>query len=696
MFPKYAIFGMGFIGRGFAQVLLQNGCEVLGFDTNTSPSFRQQVWTNILNGLSLATDANDARIFETKEDVIAAAGRFQWGDLSYESLKGLRNCKAVIVAVYEDTDIIRNVISQIRGSAKMVPIFLATSTILIRELAAGMTRSEYILGLHPSSPVTGPTGLEIIPWFEMDGASTSGTNRATLACAKELAGVMGKKFTIVPDLPGFVENRILIPMILPFFQTIERAIAQGMDWREFAKRVDTAFRGGTWMNEPLAKECVDAMISSAERIIDEDQQGSIYLVDMSEIDGIMEAMAGFPMGPFALREAISGGKAHGIKFLMGPGKIADYVGLDVLLHCLEELSLRELDRWHVPAFLKKLVAEGKLGVKTGEGIYPYDGNITVDVLPLSQDTVGAEVLPGVEEDTVKEEYAVVSWRGKNLPISRIAKLRQVIARLKGDMSLKAIVVWLPPLRGAEVAEFPAGMLEPSIVRSMIGEWHALICDMRECPVPILAIAENDLSGGGYELALGADKIWAKEGISVRLPEVSGIKKKKETPHTPLGILPGGGGTQNLPRRIGIARTLEFVLTGEPAKAEAPFVDYVFTASIGGKWKRISGKESRNFVARRWSSRPLHSLWQKYSMSMGWRCAMHTIRLSLGTMPTRKSRPHTEKLETCGVNGAERFRNRSTLPRAPSWMEQNCRSKMVCGWSSRQSVPRLRQTMHGRG
>jgi enoyl-CoA hydratase len=79
--------------------------------------------------------------------------------------------------------------------------------------------------------------------------------------------------------------------------------------------------------------------------------------------------------------------------------------------------------------------------------------------------------------------------------------------------------------------------------------------MMDCPVPIIAAVNGAAYGGGCELALAADFIYAARSARFAQPEVK------------LGIMPGAGGTVNLPRACGTRRAKEIILTGEPFTAE---------------------------------------------------------------------------------------------------------------------------------
>lgn len=131
-----------------------------------------------------------------------------------------------------------------------------------------------------------------------------------------------------------------------------------------------------------------------------------------------------------------------------------------------------------------------------------------------------------------------------------AGLKEAIARLSADASVEAGVLIGAGntfIAGSDIKEFGAPLQQP--------ELPAVIADIEACPKPVVAAIHGAALGGGFELSLGCDARIAVPGSLVGLPEVT------------LGMMPGAGGTQRLPRLTGIAKAIDFVVSGRRIKAE---------------------------------------------------------------------------------------------------------------------------------
>ncbi|HET7864209.1 MAG TPA: enoyl-CoA hydratase/isomerase family protein, partial [Burkholderiaceae bacterium] len=103
--------------------------------------------------------------------------------------------------------------------------------------------------------------------------------------------------------------------------------------------------------------------------------------------------------------------------------------------------------------------------------------------------------------------------------------------------------------GADIKEFgsPKALAEPNLL--------SLILAVEHCTKPVVAAINGVCMGGGLELSLGCHYRVAAPGIDVALPEVK------------IGLVPGAGGTQRLPRAIGVENALNMIVSGEPVKSE---------------------------------------------------------------------------------------------------------------------------------
>jgi 3-hydroxyacyl-CoA dehydrogenase len=130
-----------------------------------------------------------------------------------------------------------------------------------------------------------------------------------------------------------------------------------------------------------------------------------------------------------------------------------------------------------------------------------------------------------------------------------------VARAVDDPTVRAIVITGAGKAfsgGADIREFgsPKALAEPNLL--------SLIKLLEDCPKPVVAALHSVCMGGGLELALGAHYRVAAPGTNIALPEVK------------IGLVPGAGGTQRLPRVLGVETALNMIVSGEPVKSEVLF------------------------------------------------------------------------------------------------------------------------------
>lgn len=275
------VIGAGTMGNGIAQVCALAGARVVLKDVKDE--FLDRGLKAIEKSLSKFVEKGKLTA-EQKNAALKNIGT----TLATQPLAG---CDFIIEAASENYEIKKKIFEELDSLCPPGIIFATnTSSISITKLAAHTRRADRFIGMHFMNPVPLMTLVEIIR-----GLATSD---ATYAATKALTEKLGKVPCEVNDYPGFVSNRVLMPMI----------------------------------NEAIY--CVLEGVGKPEAI-----------------DTVMKLGMNHPMGPLAL---------------------ADLIGLDVCLDILEVLYTGFADSKYRPCpLLKKMVAAGMLGRKSGRGFYEY-------------------------------------------------------------------------------------------------------------------------------------------------------------------------------------------------------------------------------------------------------------------------------------------------------------------------------------
>jgi enoyl-CoA hydratase len=139
----------------------------------------------------------------------------------------------------------------------------------------------------------------------------------------------------------------------------------------------------------------------------------------------------------------------------------------------------------------------------------------------------------------------------------LLELEQAIAALAADPALRVLIVTGAGsksfIAGADIVEMSG--YTPQAARRFATLGHRVLAALEALPVPVIAAVNGFCLGGGCELALACDLIYAADNARFGQPEVN------------LGLMPGFGGTQRLARRIGAARAAELIYTARQVKAE---------------------------------------------------------------------------------------------------------------------------------
>jgi len=219
-----AVVGAGQMGAGIAQVAAQSGLSVVLIDM--SRDYVEKGLAGVRGQLDRAVGKGKLKA----EEAQSALSRLKGG-----SYADARDAQFAVEAVTENEEVKRKVFAELaREMPESAVLATNTSSIPITRIAASVSRPERVIGMHFMNPVPVMQLVEIIR-----GAQTSD---ATYAATRSLAERMGKTTVLSKDMPGFIVNRILIPMLNEACFALQEGLATAED-------IDTAMKLGT--NVPM-------------------------------------------------------------------------------------------------------------------------------------------------------------------------------------------------------------------------------------------------------------------------------------------------------------------------------------------------------------------------------------------------------------------------------------------------------------
>ena len=235
------------------------------------------------------------------------------------------------------------------------------------------------------------------------------------------------------------------------------------------------------------------------------------------------------------------GMMMGAGILPGPFQRADAQGLDEVLAALERAEAEWGEHFAPPLILRRLVAQGRLGQKTGQGFFPYpqpDPDSSYETIAL--ETRGEVTIVWLNRPPANPLSPQVIRELADAWGKLGGKARAIVFASSNPFTFSA---------GADIKEFTK-MKPDAEGRELIESGHGLMTGMEKSPTVTIAAVNSLAFGGGCELAMACDFRIAAESASFAQPEIN------------LGIIPGFGGTQRLPRLVGEGKALEMNLTGD--------------------------------------------------------------------------------------------------------------------------------------
>ncbi|MEF8780697.1 MAG: 3-hydroxyacyl-CoA dehydrogenase NAD-binding domain-containing protein [Haloferacaceae archaeon] len=570
------VLGAGNMGHGIAEVAALAGYDVRLRDIEEEfvrDGYDQIEW-------SLGKLAEKDRISEADaEDALDRVTPLV--DLE-EAVDG---ADVVIEAVPEKMEIKRDVYEELEEYAPDHTVFTSnTSSLSITELSEVTERPERFCGMHFFNPPVRMDLVEVI--------SGAHTDEETLELIEGLAESMDKTpVRVRKDSPGFVVNRVLVPLMNEAAWIVEMGdatvaevdsttkfdIGLPMGAFELADQVgiDVGYHVLEYMQEqmgdayepcPLLVEKVEAEElgkKTGSGFYDYEDGGADVPTDESRDDvrrrllAVMaNEVAGLVGDDVADVAEIDRAVKLGAGFPDGPAKMADEEGVGTLFGTLEELYERtDAARYEPVAYLAELADSG--GAFHGDD---GDGGAAFDF-----ETVSVEVRDRVGHVRLSRPHRMNTISGELLE-----ELSAAIDELEAHEEVRAILLTGEGDRafsaGADVQSMAAGGADPLAGVELSRKGQRTFGKLEESDLPVVAGIDGYCLGGGMELATCADLRVASDRSELGQPEHN------------LGLLPGWGGTQRLAHIVGEGRAKEIIFTAERYDAET-MADYGFLNEV---------------------------------------------------------------------------------------------------------------------
>ena len=518
----------------------------------------------------LTPEQADARLAEVMSLIVGTTSYEEFGDVDF-----------VIEAVPERMEIKQAVFAELDAVTPGHAILASnTSSLSITEMGETTLRPDKVIGFHFFYPASVMPLVEVIVGED--------TSPETATASYNFAQAIKKQPIVCGEVPGFVVNRILMATIGEVWRAqeeqglslkaIDEAIAAaqvapmgpffltdllGLDTvLHVAEHLSDSYGETFYVHQGLKRLVADGKLgakSGGEGFFKDGEQAipgeadpdAEELVALFSSRALIEACKLIEEGVCSARDIdvgmMAGAGLDPRRGLLPPFWKADVEGLDSVLEQIERLEEKHGERFAAPLILRRLVAQGRLGLKSGQGFYPY---------PQPDE--------GEQADTVKLETRgeiAIAWLA-NAPMNAVSP--DVIRDLKavwgkvnssGEVGAMVIASSVPIVfsAGADIKAFT--QMDEAGGEELIHTAHALLRDFGQARVATIAAVNALAFGGGCELAMACDVRIAAEAAVFGQPEIK------------LGIIPGFGGTQRLARLIGPNKALEMNLIGDAIPAE---------------------------------------------------------------------------------------------------------------------------------
>jgi enoyl-CoA hydratase/3-hydroxyacyl-CoA dehydrogenase len=580
---KAAVVGAGTMGGQIAQTIAASGTPVVLKDVKDElVQAGLDEARNVTQG-QLKGQVEKGRLTEEQAaaQVEEVVGRIH-GATTYE---GFGDVDFVIEAVPERMEIKQAVFAELDAVTPGHAILASnTSSLSITEIGEATNRPDKVVGFHYFYPAS------IMPLIEVvEGDDTSAE---TVGAAVNFAQAIRKQPITCAEVPGFVVNRILNSGISEIWREQEekglsiKRIDEGVGAAgvvpmgpyflvnllgldtvlHVAEHLHESYGDRFYVPEGMQRLVADGKLGAktggdgvytpqGEPALEGDAEPDVdELVELLTLKTFVEACLVLDEGVATHRDIdvgmMAGAGLDPRRGLFPPFMKADMEGLDTILERLEAATERHGERFAPPLVLRRLVAQGRLGQKSGQGFYPY--------AQLDEEQPGEVVKLETRGDVA------IAWLGNGLMNSIapqvIVDLSAVWEKVEASGVRALVIASSNPLlfsAGADIKAFTS--MNEAGGRELLETAHGLLRSFERSSVATVAAVNGLAFGGGCELAMACDVRIAAQSALFGQPEVK------------LGLIPGFGGTQRLPRLVGENKALEMNLVGDAIGAEEAYV-----------------------------------------------------------------------------------------------------------------------------
>lgn len=555
------VVGAGTMGHGIAQTFATAGYDVTIVDIDEDV-------------LATALEKIEGSLAKLGEDPDAVLERIETTTSDEEAYS---DADLIVEAVPEDIDLKENVFGTIDEFAPDRAILATnTSTLPITEIASATDRPSEVVGMHFSNPVQLMEIVEVIRGEE--------TGDDVFEAAQTISEEIGKTPVLVEkDIPGFLINRINLRFWLEAVRQVERGVQDekaidaalrriGLPMGPFEvldfSGIDVATMAGRSMRDrgvdlhvpDLLEEKTEAEeygMKTGEGFYAYPEPGEYSRVDIPRerrydfdpkdlLAPAVNEAAWLLANDVTTKTEIDKAMQIGMNWPRGLLEIADEYGIDRLVERLE--TLRERSGWeeYEPhPYLREMVSNDELGLKTGTGFYEWDQEQTTfnTVRYERREYVAWITLDRPEQLNALDEP---SWEGLNAALERAANDDEVrVTVLQG--SGRAFCA------GDDIAEIQSWETTDDAAEMVDEVLEPTVRTLRTHPKPVIAAVDGVANGGGCELVLLSDLAVASTGSDFALPEAK------------IGALPPIGLTYGR-MSLGKKSIMELALTGDQLTA----------------------------------------------------------------------------------------------------------------------------------